>query len=141
MNDKPGAESGAHRRREPFWRAVDADRTLRSPDQEFETSGNYREPPEDWAERGEEQPGGFAGRGPKRLARTDERIREDVCERLSWNEEIDATEIEVRVENGEVVLEGSVEERAMKQLAEDLAERVPGVIEVRNGIRVKRGGP
>ncbi len=137
MNNKFAGDS-YREQREPFWRGTEGDRALRSPDQEFETSGNYRQPPDNWAELGPSaERGGFAGRGPKGPIRTDERIKEDVCERLSWNDEVDATEIAVRVENGEVTLEGSVETRYMKRLAADLAERVPGVIDVHNAMRVK----
>lgn len=112
MNNKFGSDGRYHGAREPFWRGTAGDRFLEAPDT------------------------GFRGRGPKGYLRTDERIREDVCERLSWNDELDASEISVRVENGDVILEGSVESRYMKRLAGDLVERVPGVIDVHNGIRV-----
>ncbi len=82
--------------------------------------------------------GGFYGRGPKGYTRTDERIREDVCERLSWNDEVDATDITVRVESGEVTLEGSVPTRHMKRLAADIAEDVAGVLDVHNVIRATK---
>ena len=82
--------------------------------------------------------GGHSGRGPKGYVRADERIREDVCERLSWNDEVDATDISVRVENGEVSLEGSVETRHMKRLAEDIADSVSGVRDVHNTLRVQK---
>jgi hypothetical protein len=82
--------------------------------------------------------GGYAGRGPKGYTRTDERIREDVCDRLSWSDEVDATEIIVRVQNGEVTLEGRVETRHMKRLAEDIAEDVYGVVDVHNTLRVTK---
>lgn len=85
------------------------------------------------------QRGGFAGRGPKGYTRGDERIREDVCERLSADDDVDATEIEVRVQNGEVTLAGSVETRSMKRQAEDLAEEVSGVKDVHNNLRVLKG--
>jgi hypothetical protein len=165
--------------RERFWRGVDEDRGLRSPDQEFETSGPYREPREPYGEtftrresrqsepaprgaydqgrfdgfyapsytpewgadrygRGSGGRGGFAGRGPKNYTRTDERIREDVCDRLSWHDEVDATDISVSVANGEVTLDGTVDTRHMKRLAEDISEQVPGVVDVHNGIRVKK---
>jgi len=137
MTNKLGTTCSARDAREPFWRGTEADRALLSPDQEFETSGHYRQPPDDWADPKAPAQGGFRGRGPKGYTRTDARIREDVCERLSWDEEVDASEIEVKVENGEVILEGRVATRPMKQLAEDLAQRVPGVIDVRNAIRVK----
>ena len=91
-------------------------------------------------DRGSSRRGGqFAGRGPKGYTRSDERIREDINERLTDHPDIDASEIEVQVQNGEVVLRGTVDERHTKHLAEDLASRVFGVKDVRNEIRVNRG--
>ncbi|HET6576938.1 MAG TPA: BON domain-containing protein [Gemmatimonadales bacterium] len=83
--------------------------------------------------------GQFAGRGPKGYKRGDDRIREDVNEELTRNPDIDATDIEVKVENGEVTLTGTVDQRRTKRLAEDLAERCSGVREVHNQLRVNRG--
>jgi osmotically-inducible protein OsmY len=177
------------------WRDPDQDRGLRGPDQEFETSGAYRQPEGDtWRDRegrfasaygnsghgspsyghyrggagfggssssydrsrydgsyapsytsapsadrmAREYRGGYSGRGPKGYTRTDDRIREDVCDRLSWNDEVDATDIVVRVEKGEVTLEGSVETRHMKRLAADISEDVSGVADVHNTIRVRK---
>jgi hypothetical protein len=81
--------------------------------------------------------GRFTGRGPKGYIRSDDRIREDVSDRLEQHGEIDATEIEVRVSNGEVTLEGTVEDRRTKRMAEDLVENCPGVKQVHNRIRVQ----
>jgi hypothetical protein len=81
---------------------------------------------------------GFAGRGPKDYKRTDERVREDVCDRLSRDDEVDASEISVRVENGEVTLEGSVETRRQKHQAEDITADVSGVSDVHNNVRVRK---
>ncbi|HEX9305524.1 MAG TPA: BON domain-containing protein [Thermoanaerobaculia bacterium] len=81
--------------------------------------------------------GRFTGRGPKGYVRSDERIREDVSDRLEQHGEIDATEIEIRVSNGEVTLEGVVEDRRMKRMAEDLVENCPGVKQVHNRLRVQ----
>lgn len=81
---------------------------------------------------------GFYGRGPKGYQRTDERIREDVCERLSDNDEVDASDIEVTVRDREVTLEGSVETRRMKHIAEDLADSVSGVDDVHNRLTVRK---
>lgn len=80
----------------------------------------------------------FSGRGPKGYTRTDDRIREDVCDRLSQDDGVDASEIEVRVEAGEVILEGTVQTRSMKHQAEDIAESVQGVKDVRNNVRVTK---
>lgn len=84
--------------------------------------------------------GRFTGRGPKGYIRSDERIREDVSDRLEQHGEIDASEIEVRVANGEVTLEGTVEDRRTKRLAEDIIETCPGVKQVHNRIRVQGNG-
>ena len=48
-----------------------------------------------------------------------------------------STEIEVRVANGEVTLEGTVEDRRTKRMAEDIIETCPGVKQVHNRIRVQ----
>ena len=48
------------------------------------------------------------GRGPKNYKRSDERIREDVCDRLSDDGMVDASEIEVKVSGAEVTLDGTV---------------------------------
>jgi hypothetical protein len=83
--------------------------------------------------------GRFAGRGPKGWHRPDDRIREDVNERLTDHPHVDASELEVSVQNGEVTLTGTVEERHAKRLAEDIAESVSGVRDVHNQIRVQTG--
>jgi hypothetical protein len=80
--------------------------------------------------------GGHAGRGPRNYRRSDERIREDVCNRLTEAGHVDAGDIGVRVENGEVTLEGTVDSRREKRLAEDLAAEVRGVRDVENRLRV-----
>ncbi|QLY27300.1 BON domain-containing protein [Bdellovibrio sp. KM01] len=80
----------------------------------------------------------FEGRGPKSYTRSDDRIKEDVCDMLTRHSEIDANDIEVEVKNGEVTLSGTVNERRMKHMAEDLAERVSSVKDVTNNIRVQK---
>ena len=89
--------------------------------------------------RGSADRGSFAGRGPKGYQRSDARISEDVCDRLAESPDVDASEIEVKVENGEVTLTGSVAERGEKRRAEDLIENISGVREVHNHLRVNRG--
>jgi hypothetical protein len=81
----------------------------------------------------------FAGRGPRNYKRSDERIREDVNERLTRHPELDAIDIDVRVSNCQVVLMGVVEDRRAKRLAEDIAEDVWGVDDVRNELKVRHG--
>lgn len=77
------------------------------------------------------------GRGPKNYRRSDERIKEDVNDRLSDDYYVDASEIEVMVSNTEVTLTGTVNSRAEKRRAEDIADSVSGVTNVENRLRVK----
>jgi hypothetical protein len=79
----------------------------------------------------------YAGRGPKGYQRSDERLKEEVCERLTAAPDVDAVEIEVSVQNGEVMLDGTVRERSMKRSAEDCIEDVSGVRQVHNRLRVE----
>jgi BON domain-containing protein len=83
------------------------------------------------------EPGRFAGRGPKGYARSDERIREDVSDRLWADPWIDASEMTVTVTNGEVTLEGIVDDRLAKRLAENVAESCIGVRDVHNRLRLR----
>lgn len=82
--------------------------------------------------------GGHAGKGPKDYVRSDERIHEDVCDRLSDDDEVDASDIAVSVTDGDVVLQGTVVDRHEKRRAETIAFSVRGVIDVHNRLRVKK---
>lgn len=82
--------------------------------------------------------GQFTGRGPKGYRRSDDRIAEDVNEALSQDPDLDASDIEVKVENGAVTLTGTVSARQFKRMAEDIAERCSGVDDVHNQIRIQR---
>jgi len=87
--------------------------------------------------RGEGQ---FAGRGPRNYKRSDNRIEEDINERLTQHGMVDASDIEVTVQNGEVTLRGSVDNRQAKRTAEDIVDSVFGVKDVTNQIKVKQPG-
>ncbi|MGC3947006.1 MAG: BON domain-containing protein [Chryseolinea sp.] len=84
-----------------------------------------------------EQTGQHRGKGPRGYQRADERIKDDINDRLSDDSHLDATEIEVVVLNGEVTLSGSVDSRRDKRRAEDICEGISGVRNVENRIRVK----
>jgi len=81
------------------------------------------------------------GRGPKNYVRSNERIRDDINDRLTDDHYVDASEIEVRVENGEVSLNGSIENRNQRHRAELIAEQVSGVTHVQNNLRVQARQP
>ncbi len=90
------------------------------------------------ARPGSPEPQSHAGKGPRGWKRSDERIRDEVNEALARHPAIDASDLEVKVQGGEVTLTGTVEDRRSKRLAEDVAEQVFGVSEVQNQVRVKR---
>lgn len=75
--------------------------------------------------------------GPKNYTRPDERIRDEVCERIGRSG-IDAREVEVAVAAGEVTLTGTVLSRDDKRGLEDLVDDVFGVEDVHNQLRITR---
>ncbi|WP_395667257.1 BON domain-containing protein [Methylocella sp.] len=87
----------------------------------------------------------YSGVGPKNYRRSDERIREDVSDRLSDDPYVNAEDIEVAASNGEVTLTGAADDRDQRRRAEIVAERVSGVSHVQNNLRVResnaRSGP
>jgi hypothetical protein len=76
--------------------------------------------------------------GPKGYQRSDERLREDISERLMEARYIDSSDVTVEVSGAKVVLEGTVPERRMKHAIEDLVDACPGVQDIDNKIRVRR---
>ncbi|TDE84916.1 BON domain-containing protein [Deinococcus sp. S9] len=82
----------------------------------------------------------YRGKGPKGYQRSDDRIKEEVNEALEDEHGVDASDIEVQVQNGEVTLTGTVSDRNQKRLAEDCVERVRGVKDVHNQLRVQPPG-
>src|SRR5439155_20020598 len=90
--------------------------------------------PVNWLHPGE--PGPHAGRGPRSYKRPDDRILEDVVEQLTRDGMIDATNIDIAVQDGEVTLTGMVEDRETKRRAEEDVDCVWGVRDIHNYIRI-----
>lgn len=84
--------------------------------------------------------GPHRGKGPKGYTRSDERIREDLSDRLADDDMVDASEITVSVAKGEVTLDGTVASRAERRAAEDCADECSGVTHVQNNLRVRDAG-
>lgn len=82
--------------------------------------------------------GRHTGRGPRGYSRPDARIVEDINEALTYSPHIDASDIEIRVDHGDVTVSGSVDDRYLKRLVEDIIEDVSGVRDVHNRLRVER---
>lgn len=81
----------------------------------------------------------FLGKGPKGYTRSDERIREEICERLSEGY-LDASDIEVTVQGGEVTLVGTIADRRTKRFAEELVDGVRGVKDIENRLKLRTSG-
>ena len=88
----------------------------------------------------EEQRGSNKGKGPRSYQRSDNRILEQINERLCDNPYLDASDMEVAVENGVVFLTGTVSTRDEKRLAEEIAEEVTGVEDVENRLHITLRG-
>ncbi|HKP80026.1 MAG TPA: BON domain-containing protein, partial [Phenylobacterium sp.] len=82
---------------------------------------------------------GARGRGPKGYQRSDERISEEVHQRLTDDPWLDATEINCSVSGGEVTLSGTVDSREAKHRAERIVEDLSGVKHVQNNLRIQHG--
>ena len=82
--------------------------------------------------------GPYSGVGPRGYRRADDRIRDDVNDRLMWHGYVDATDIQVDVSDGVVTLSGTVNTRREKRMAEDAAESVSGVEDVNNQIQIRQ---
>ncbi|HZX79791.1 MAG TPA: BON domain-containing protein [Lysobacter sp.] len=78
-------------------------------------------------------------RGTRNATRSDALIAEELNERFTDDDLLDASEILLRSEDGRVLLTGNVPERWMKHRAEDIAESVRGVVDIENRIRVDDG--
>ncbi len=69
--------------------------------------------------------------------RNDEDIKVDVVKQLKWDARIDASEVSITVDNGNVELEGNVPTMTAKSAAFDDAYLVDGVLSVSNNLEVE----
>ncbi|HKO90381.1 MAG TPA: BON domain-containing protein [Polyangiaceae bacterium] len=79
------------------------------------------------------------GSGPEGYWRPDASVREEVSQRLSDDDELDARDITVTVFRGEVRLEGMVVDRYCRRRARLLALAVTGVRDVKSRLHVQKG--
>lgn len=78
------------------------------------------------------------GRGPANYTRSNERLLEDACERLTRDPHVDASKIDVACADNEITLTGTVDSRSAKRRAEDIVDDISGVKHVQNNLRVER---
>jgi osmotically-inducible protein OsmY len=82
--------------------------------------------------------GPFVGVGPRSFKRSDENIKDEINSRLTQHGQLDASDIDVKVSNGEVTLSGTVHSRYEKRLVEDVVEFIAGVKDVHNQLHIRR---
>jgi osmotically-inducible protein OsmY len=87
-------------------------------------------------DRSRDYGGGHRGKGPADYRRSQDRIREDICDRLTDDDRVDASNIRVQIDDDAVILSGTVSSREEKRRAEDLVESISGVRNVENRLRV-----
>jgi hypothetical protein len=104
--------------------------------QQWREEHSWRRPSSWYGGWGTPAAGAYRGVGPKGYTRSDERIREHVCDVLMDDSHLDAADIEVEVKDGEVTLNGTVDSRDAKRHAEGLAEQATGVKDVHNRLRI-----
>ena len=75
---------------------------------------------------------------PREIRRSDPQLYEDICEALMRRDDLDCSDVTVAVREGEVTLEGTVPQRGMRYLIEDLAAGHPAVRDVDNRIKVRK---
>jgi hypothetical protein len=96
---------------------------------------NRRNRPRQWRDEAWWSPGPYEGLGPRGYRRSTETIQEEVCNLLTQHGQIDASQVTVQVQDGDVILTGKVSSRKEKRLAEDLAASISGVHDVQNRLR------
>jgi len=95
------------------------------------------------ARRGMNRQGGFSqgpqtGRGPKGYQRSDDRIKEEICECLTQHGQIDASDVDVKVQNGEAILTGTVDSRSTKRMIDDALDGISGLKDIQNNVRINQ---
>ena len=92
----------------------------------------------DLRDTGSEYAGGsHRGKGPQNYKRDDSRIKDDVNDSLTDHHNIDASNINVEVKDGNVILSGHVDNRQAKREAETAIDYISGVNNVENRIHVR----
>lgn len=82
-------------------------------------------------------PGPYSGLGPKGYNDAGDPTGQEVASRLTQHGQVDASNIEITIDNGEVLLEGTVDSEETKRLAQEALESIAGVGSVQNLLQVQ----
>lgn len=77
------------------------------------------------------------GHGPRDWRRSDDQLRDAVCEALAADGTLDARDMNVGVDDGEVILSGVCPCHHSRSLAEDIAREVVGVRAIHNFVGIR----
>ncbi len=81
---------------------------------------------------------GYYGPYYGRMARSDDEIRDDLRNRLTWDSWVDPAQVNIDVRGGVVTLTGDVDSVVEKRAAGDDAWDTPGVVDVVNNLKVRQ---
>ncbi len=138
INNRPGTYSDDWRDRDDSY-DIYPQRRQRSRRGEAYSDYDYQSSPWMYVEEEWLIPGPYTGVGPQGYQRSDERIRDDAFVRLTRHGRLDASQINVEVNDGEITLDGLVNSRREKRMAEDIVDSIPGVKDVHNHLHVTQG--
>ena len=82
------------------------------------------------------EPGLYSGFGPSYDSAGDP-VGQEVASRLTQHGQVDASNIEITVENGDVLLEGTVADEETKRLVGEAVQTVTGVNQIENMLQVQ----
>ncbi|CAA9375876.1 MAG: Protein YciE [uncultured Chloroflexia bacterium] len=82
-------------------------------------------------------PGPYSGLGPTGYDNSGDPTGQEVYSRLTQHGEVDASNIEIIIDSGEVLLDGTVDSEETKRLAEEAVATVTGVSRVQNLLQVQ----
>jgi osmotically-inducible protein OsmY len=77
----------------------------------------------------------------KSAVKTDAEIQQAVLRELKWDPRVEESDVGVEVDNGVVMLTGTVSSYAKHLAAQEAAHRVRGVLDVADDIQVQAAGP
>ena len=83
----------------------------------------------------------YSGVGPKNYRRSDESILEHIASMLTWSPDVDASELTIAVKDGNVIIAGTVPDRSMIYLVDDLMDEVHGVQNFDNHVKLAKNTP
>lgn len=84
----------------------------------------------------DDRPRDYRGVGPRTRHDEDEELRDMICQRLSDDPDLDASNIIVRVIDNEAILDGSVRSKHDARNAYESALDIPGIVHVRERLQI-----